>query len=86
MKGRLKWYELNKCEACGRYYLKMYPRQVSCSSGCTVYLKRQRDKRKQEEQFERESAAIKAKSLTDIQRMAFAEHLSYGQYVAKYHI
>lgn len=78
------------CVICGKTFIANTASQMYCSPECKVVANHERQKelrkkyRAQKEEEKRKANKKPKLSLRDICCLAFAEHLSYGQYCQKY--
>ena len=77
-------FEKMKCRICGKTFVAEYWKAKYCSYECKQDARKQRKKQQIEEL--RHRMDTKKLTIEDINELALAEHLSYGQFVAKYKI
>jgi len=70
-----------ECENCGKTFVPTNSRSLYCCPTC-----REESKKRMKAQRERMEKTKNNLTINEINALALAEHLSYGQYVAKYHL
>ena len=75
-----------KCEICGKVFITNNVRNIYCSPPCRQKGRTYKKEELQEREREKKRAKSSKLTITQINELALAEHLSYGQYVAKYHL
>lgn len=73
-----------ECVVCGKYFARTHNAQKFCSDDCRVASTREREKRNRFNSKIRKRVKKQNRSIADITQAAIKEHLTYGQYVAKY--
>ena len=78
--------ETRACPVCGKLTVFTSKKKIYCSQACFEKYRQEYMREKQKESRQRKRAARTRKpiAIEEVIRRAEAEHLSYGQYVAKY--
>ena len=83
--------ETRMCECCGKPFVYQYRGlRCFCSKKCQKFMHNKK-RREREAQYRKSKRLEKERekpslSLSDIQKRAQAEHLTYGEYVKKYKV
>lgn len=75
-----------KCEICGKSFISNSARNLYCSEPCRQKGRLVKKEERKERELEKKKAIKDKRTIKQINEAALAEHLSYGQYVAKYHL
>lgn len=70
-----------ECENCGKLFALKNTRGLYCCEAC-----REESKKRMKARRENTRKTKSNMTINQINEKALAEHLSYGQYVAKYHL
>lgn len=78
-----------KCEICGKVFIANNVRSLYCSEPCRQkgkLLKKENSSKRKTGRTGKRKMEKDKRTINEINTAALAEHLSYGQYVAKYHL
>ena len=75
-----------KCEICGKSFISNSDRSLYCSEPCRQKGKIVKREERKEREEEKKRTVKDKRTINQINEAALAENLSYGQYVAKYHL